>query len=161
MRTTEDLRIRKDPLEVELALAGRSPRLVELYLAEHGAHDFVRQRVVDLIEQANSFLPACDVESGQWESFNARSVVWIGIPRPAVEAEGSADELFEHRRGISVTLADGGSLEGEVLYSAPEGEARLVDYLNRRDRFLRLWSGDRLFLVNKESVVRVVENGAA
>jgi hypothetical protein len=156
---TKDLRVRKDPLEVELALVGRAPRQVEIYLAEHGAHDFVRQRVLDLIEKVDAFLPACDVESGQWETFNARSIVWIGISRPTVDVEGSADELFEHRRDVHVSLAGGESLRGEVLYSAPDGESRLVDYLNRRDRFFRLWNGDRVFLVNKESVVRIVENG--
>ena len=159
MGPTKALRVRKDPLEVELALAGRAPRRVELYLAEQGSHAFVRQRVLDLLEQPGSFLPACDVETGEWESFNARAVVWIGMSRVSPDAEGSGDELYEHRKLVRMALADGGALEGEILYSAPDGEARLVDYLNRPDRFLRLWDGDRLFLVNKESVLRIVENG--
>jgi hypothetical protein len=157
MGQAKPLRVRKDPLEVELALAGSEPRQVELFLAEHGSHAFSRQRVLDLLEQGDGFLPACDVETGQWESFNARAVVWIGLARPSVDAESSADELFEHRRRVRVSLKGGGSLEGEVLYSAPDGGTRLVDYLNRRERFLRLWDGDRIFLVNKESVLRVVE----
>ncbi|MEO8349236.1 MAG: hypothetical protein ABI610_10015, partial [Acidobacteriota bacterium] len=48
-------------------------------------------------------------------------------------------------------------LEGEILYSAPEGSARVVDVMNRRERFFRVWSGDRVFLVNKDSVLRLVE----
>lgn len=159
MRPTRPLRIRKNPLEVELALAGCPPRRVELYLAEQGPHAFARQKVLDLLGQADSFLPACDVETGEWESFNTRAVVWIGMSRRSVDAEESADELFEHRRFVRLALAGGGSLEGEVLYSAPDGAARLVDYLNRRERFLQLWDGDRLFLVNKESVLRIVEKG--
>lgn len=159
MSVAKALRIRKDPLEVELALAGRPPRRVELYLAEHGSHAFVRQRVLDLLEQPGSFLPACDVETGEWESFNARAVVWIGMSRLSDDAAGSGEELYEHRKVVRVALAGGGGLEGEILYSAPDGEARLVDYLNRPDRFLRLWDGDRFLLVNKESVVRIVENG--
>jgi hypothetical protein len=159
MDPTKALRVRKDPLEVELALAGRAPRRVQLYLAEHASHAFVRQRVLDLLEQPGSFLPACDLESGEWESFNAHAVVWIGISRPSADAESPGDELYEHRKFVRLALAGGGTLEGEVLYSAPDGEARLVDYLNRPDRFLRLWDGDRLFLVNKESVLRIVENG--
>lgn len=159
MRSTKPLQVRKNRLEVELALPGRPPRRVALYLAEHGPRGFDRQKVLDLLEQVDCFLPACDLETGEWESLNARAVVWIGMSRRSVDAEQSADELFEHRRFVQLSLTGSGPLQGEILYSAPEGEARLVDYLNRRERFLQLWDGDRLFLVNKESVLRIVENG--
>lgn len=144
---------------MELALAGRPPRRVRLYLAEHGSHVFDRQRVLDLLEQPESFLPACDVGSGEWESFNARAVVWIAMSRLSDDAAGAGEELYEHRKLVRMALAGGGELAGEILYSAPDGESRLVDYLNRTDRFVRLWEGDRLFLVNKDSVLRIVENG--
>lgn len=159
MSQRETLRVRKEPFEVELALTGRPPRRVALFLAEHGGHDFARQTVLDLLEQVDTFLPAWDVETGVREAFNARAVVWIAMSRNAMDAESSADELFEHRRCVRVALIGGASLEGEILYSAPDGGTRLVDYLNRRERFLRLWDGDRLFLVNRESVLRVVEQG--
>jgi hypothetical protein len=159
MGPAKPLRVRKEPFEVELTLAGRSPRHVELFLAEHASDRFDRQRVLDLLEQADAFLPARDVETGQWETLNARAVVWIGMSRPLLGGEGSADELFEYRKFVSVALEGGGSLEGEILYSAPDGGTRLVDFLNRPERFLKVWDGDRLYLVNKESVLRVVENG--
>jgi len=159
VRTIKSLRVRKNPFEVELALAGRLPRRVALYLAEHAPHAFSRQRVLDLLEQVDSFLPACDLETREWESINARAVVWICLSRQSIEAEQSAEELFEHRKVVRVALVGGGSLDGEILYSAPAAEARLVDYLNRHERFLQLWDGDRLYLVNKESVARIAENG--
>ena len=161
MTASAPLRVRKDPFEVELALAGRAPRRVELYLAEHGSHGFSRQRVLDLLEQGNGFLPAVDVETGRWETFNANAVSWIGMSRDSVEAESAGDELFEHRKVVRLTLTGGVSLEGEVLYSAPDGEARLVDYLNRPERFLRIWNGEQVYIVRKETVVLAVENGNA
>lgn len=159
MLQARSLQVRKDPFEVELALASGSPRRVELYLAEHGPHAFVRQRVLDLLNEVESFLPARDLETGERESFNSRAVLWIAASRASLDAEGSADELFEHRRLVRVDLSGGGALAGEVLYSAPDGETRLVDYLNRRERFFRLWEGDRVVLVNKDFVLRVVEAG--
>ncbi|HEY3172369.1 MAG TPA: hypothetical protein VGK86_07320 [Thermoanaerobaculia bacterium] len=155
----EQLRIRKEPLEVELVLAGVPPRRVELFLAEHGSHDFNRQRVLELVDPAGSFLPVRDLETGEWESLNSRAVVWIGMSGSSIDAEGSGDELFEHRRSVRVALVAGDWLEGEVLYSASDGGPRLVDHLNRNERYFRLWRGDRVFLVNKEWVLRVVENG--
>jgi hypothetical protein len=159
MSASAPLRVRKDPFEVELALAGRPPRRVELFLAEHGSHGFARQKVLDLLEHGGGFLPACDVETGRWETFNAQAVSWIGMSRDSVESEGGPEELFEHRRFVRVTLAGGSALEGELLYSAPSGEARLVDYLNRPELFVRLWNGDRVYLVRKESILMIVENG--
>lgn len=144
---------------MDLALAGRPPRRMTLFLAEHGDHAFGRQTILELLEQAEPFLPARDVETGVCEIFNARAVVWIGMSRNAMDAEGSADELFEQRRCVRVALTGGASLEGEILYSASADGTRLVDYLNRRERFLRLWDGDRVFFVNRESVLRVVEQG--
>lgn len=159
MPQSESLRVRKERLEVELVLAGGSPRRVELFLAEHGSHDFNRQRVIELLDQAGSFLPGRDLETGEWESFNPRAVVWIGMSGSSIDAEGSGDELFEHRRSVRISLAAGDWLEGEVLYSAPDAGPRLVDHLNRNERYFRLWRGDQVFLVNKEWVLRVVENG--
>jgi len=159
MSALEHLRIHKDPFEVELALVGATPRRVQLFLAEHGSHDFNRQRVLELVDAAGSFLPVRDLETGEWESLNSRAVVWIGMSGCSIEAEGSGDELFEHRRSVRVALAAGGWLEGEILYSAPDGGPRLVDHLNRSERFFRLWKADELFLVNKDWVLRVVENG--
>jgi hypothetical protein len=158
MRSSTQLRIRKEPLAVEIMLAGGPPRRVELFLAEHASHDFNRQRVLDLLEELGSFLPVRDLETGEWESFNSHSVVWIGMSGASIDAEGSSDELFEHRRSVRVSLVGGASLEGEVLYSAPDGGSRLVDHLNRKERFFRLWNGERVFLVNKGSVLRVVES---
>jgi hypothetical protein len=159
MAEPRPLRVPKRTLEVELALVGATPRRVELFLAEHGSHDFNRQRVLELLDQAGCFLPGRDLETGEWETFNSRAVVWIGMSGSSIDAEGSGDELFEHRQSVRVALAAGDWLEGEVLYSAPDGGTRLVDHLNRNERFFRLWKADQVLLVNKEWVQRVVENG--
>ena len=157
MGQTDSLRVRKNTVEVELSFAGGPPRRVELFLAEHGWRGFSQQRVLDLLEQEDSFLPARDLETGRWETLNARAVVWIGVSRVEADAESPGDELFDYRKLVRVELDGCDALEGEILYSAPEGSARVVDVLNRRERFLSLWSGDRVFLVNKNSVLRVVE----
>ncbi len=160
MAEPRPLRVPKNALEVELALAGAAPRQVELFLAEHESHGFHRQGVLNLlVGQVGSFLPVRDLETGEWESFNSRAVAWIGISGASIDAEESGDELFEQRRSVRVALAAGNWLEGEVLYSGPDGGSRLVDHLNRNERYFRLWRGDRVFLVNKEWVLRVVENG--
>ena len=159
MTQTETLRIRKEPFAVVLALAGASPRQAEIFLAEHKANEFRPQHVLDLLEQAQAFLPARDTATGERESFNKDALLWIGVPLAPFGAEIAAggDELFEFRRTVRVDLIAAEPIEGEMLYSAPVESTRLVDYLNAPGRFLRLWAKERLYLVNKAFVLRVVD----
>lgn len=157
MAEPRPLKVPKQTLEVELLLAGAAPRRVELFLAEHGSRDFDRQHVAELLDQADSFLPIRDLEFGEWEAFNSRAIVWVGIPECFAGAEGSRDELFEHRRSVRVEFAGDEWLEGEVLYSARDAKARLVDHLNSRERYFRLWKAEQVYLVHKQWVLRIVE----
>ena len=160
MRQTEILRVRKQNVPVELALPGSPPRPVEVFLAEHHAHDFRRQHVLDLLEQPAAFLPARDFTSGVWEVFNKDALLWIKVPlAPLGGGEDSNNELFDFRKKVRVELLFGVPLDGDLLYSLPEPGTRINDYLNREGRCFRLWQTDHLFLVNKAFVLRVIETG--
>lgn len=162
MIQTEPLRVRKEPFAVVLALAGADPRQVEIFLAEHRAHEFRPQHVLDLLEQAQAFLPATDTATGKRETFNKDALLWIGVPlAPFGSQAAGEEELFEFRRPVRVDLIGGEPLAGELLYSAPEQSTRLVDYLNEPGRFLRLWAKDTLYLINKTFVLRILEIAAS
>src|SRR5713226_124544 len=108
MRQTELLRVRKQNVMVDLALAGTQPRTVEVFLAEHQAHTFRRQHVLDLLEQEISFLPARDFASGVWENFNKDSLLWIRVALgPLGDEEEGADELFDIQKRVRVELHGG------------------------------------------------------
>jgi hypothetical protein len=159
---TEPLRIPKEAFAVELALAGAVPRRVEIFLAEQRANEFRRQLVLDLLEQAQAFLPARDTATGKGEIFNKDALLWIGVPLAPFGSQAvGEDELFEFRRPVRVDLIGGEPLAGEVLYSAPEQSTRLVDYVNEPGRFLRLWAKETLYLINKAFVLRVVQIAAS
>ena len=158
-RDTRELKIRKQPVAVELALAGGEPRRVEVFVAEHRDNEFRRQDVLDLLEHMQAFLPAKDPASGCWEIFNKDALLWIGVPLSPFGSETAspAEELFEFRRPVRVDLIGSHSLSGELLYSAPAESTRLVDYVNEPGRFLRLWTKDFLYLINKAFVLRLTE----
>jgi hypothetical protein len=155
---TEPLRIRKQAVAVELALAGSPPRTVEVFLAEHRANEFRRQDVLDLLENVQAFLPVNDPGSSEREIINKDALLWIGVPLTPFGSEPDApEELFEFRRPVRVELLGTSALDGELLYTAPQESARTMDYLNETGRFLRLWAKDRLYLINKTFVLRIVE----
>ena len=162
MEEAAPLKIRKQAVAVELALAGGEPRRVEVFVAEHRDNEFRRQDVLDLLERVQAFLPARDPATGRGEIFNKDALLWIAVPlSPFGSAPASAaEELFEFRRPVRVDFLGGQSVSGELLYSAPAESTRLVDYVNEPGRFFRLWTKDFLYLINKAFVLRVVETAA-
>ena len=156
---TEVLRVRKQNVVVDLALAGVSPRRMELFLPEQPTSEDRRAQVLHLVEKGLTFLPARDSASGSWEIINRNAVLWIRISMEDLGALGEdADELFEFRQKVRVDLMSGAPLDGELLYSAQEQETRVTDYMNIEGRFFRLWREDDVYLVNKSFVLRVIEN---
>ena len=155
---TEFLRVRKQNVVVDLALAGVSPRKMELFLPEQPTAEDRRAQVLHFVEKGLTFLPARDSASGQWEIINRNAVLWIRISMEDLGALGEdADELFDFRQKVRVDLTAGASLDGELLYSAQEQETRVTDYMNFEGRFFRLWREDDVYLVNKSFVLRVIE----
>jgi hypothetical protein len=156
---TEFLRVRKQNVVVDLALAGISPRRMELFLPEQPTSEDRRAQVLHLVEKGLTFLPARDSASGQWEIINRNALLWIRISMEDLGALGEdADELFDFRQKVRVDLMSGAPLDGELLYSAQEQETRVTDYMNFEGRFFRLWREDDVYLVNKSFVLRVIEN---
>jgi hypothetical protein len=152
-----DLRVPKRAVTVELALVARAACRVDLFVAEHHAHDFRPEDVLDLLEDPPAFLPAREITDdggGSWFVLNKDTVVWV-----ALHGGVRDEDLYDTRQDVGVELTSGTLLRGELLFSAPDGHNRLSDHLNGSGRFLRLWAPDRVYLVNKTYVLRVVELG--
>ena len=73
--------------------------------------------------------------------------VWI-----ARDAAGGAAPL---RSPVSVRLADGTLVTGEVCYWMPPERARLTDFLNQSSPFLAVDDGRRMALLRKDRVVEI------
>ena len=149
----------KRVVTVELALSGRRPERAQVFVAAGDGGDAARRAVVELLEHAHAFLPTQSDSDRSPQIFNKDALVWVAIAgeAAAAEADDEEDTLFEYRHEVRVELTGGTQLSGELLYSLPADHARVVDYLNASGRFFRLWTGERLYLVNKTYVERVVE----
>jgi hypothetical protein len=146
----QGLHVPKRAVDVELKLAGRDSVRVQVWVPRE---DPVPAHAVrELLEHASAFLPAREPAAKQTVVFNKEVVEWA-----ALEGEGLEDELYESRHDVRLELIGGGELAGELLYSMPQDHARVADYLNAAGRFVRLWVGERLLLVNKAYIERVIE----
>lgn len=161
---TAELRIAKIPMTVELAVEGAPPIQIEVQVDEHPDRGLHRQRLLDVLEHPEPFLPAHDLGRSEWAVFNKATMLWVAVPLSSgvlpVEEEPPLDErepLYEVRHIVAVELVSGVEHLGELLYNPREGRARVSDYLNGPGRFFRLWTDDCVFLINKSYVRRVVE----
>ena len=157
---TGDLRIPKIPVTVELAIEGQGMASVKVYVAEHLAGSMRRQRVLDLLESEPLFLPALDDDGPR--IINKATLKWVSISlldgALPVEEEMVDSMLYDERRSVVVELVGGDLLAGDLLYSQPPERSRVVDYLNRGGRFLRLWNPEKVLLVNKDRIISVRED---
>ena len=92
------------------------------------------------------------------------AVAWVAVHRHDDEAEADFADipsevmtLYDRQHRVEVALVDGGKLVGMLLDSSPADRPRVADHLNRALRFVRLWTSDEHFLVNKTQILQVTE----
>lgn len=155
----DELRVPKQTAHVELALSHGQTRRVSLYLAEYASGHHGAERVSDLLNGAQEFLPALDADTSTVLLISRSSIL-----RATVEASRELDDTEAGDDAqvipVAVSLAEGSTVRGVVRFLRPAERARLVDYLNEPERFLRLLdeeSASAIFISKRMIVdVRVV-----
>jgi len=153
---------------VRLALVGRDVIDVEIFVADRmrQAKGEVLDDIAALLGEPATFLP---VKQGERVRLLAKhSVAWVSVKPEAAElaVELEFDDLpsevvtlYDREHRVEVELTIGGSLRGALFDSAPADRPRLVDHLNSTAAFVRLWTENEHFLVNKAQIVSVSEVG--
>ncbi len=149
-----DLRVPKHRLAVEIVLPGGARRRVAVFLAEAAAGHEGPERLSDLLNGAEDFIPALDEEAGVMTFLNRAAVALARVPGGA-EAEPGDEFTLPTEHQVEITLVDGTRLSGLVSYILPADRARLVDFLNQKAPFLRLVENGGVTLVSRRHVARV------
>jgi hypothetical protein len=172
MRPTAELRVPMQPVAVQIAGVDGPAAPCEVFVAQaprKGRHAIADDLAL-LLESEPPFLP---VRAGgaitllgkhaiRWLAFALRdpedAAVVDGVPAPVTQPEPSEVlTLFDNKHDVELTLCDGTTLLGAFLHTSPADRPRVVDYLNRPARFLRLWTSSAQYLINKAHVARVRE----
>jgi hypothetical protein len=85
---------------------------------------------------------------------NKGEVLFVTVPAEA--NEGSPDDVDVPRQAVEVECA-GRRFEGHFAIDMPAGQTRVLDYLNRAERFLTLRDGRRHYLLRKGGITRVFD----
>lgn len=151
---------------VRLALVGHDPGGAELFVNQalpRGSRSAVLEAVGELIDEPSAFLPV----KGARDSVRLlakHSIAWISVAREQPSADNDFDNvpsevvtLYDRQHNVLVELTTGKVLQGMLFDSAPADRPRVIDHLNRAGRFLRLWTSDEHYLINKDQILAVVE----
>lgn len=149
----DELRIPKRRVPVDVVLPGGVTRNVLVFLSEAAPGHEGPERLSDLLNGSDAFIPAQEANGGGMTFLHRTS---IAVARVAAEFDLDAASFTpETEHEVEIALADGSHLCGRVRYSLPPERARLVDFLNRAEPFFRLVERDAVALVGRAHVARV------
>lgn len=166
MERKPELRLPTVAVPVRLALVGRDAVAAELFVADvvRPGRSQLHDDIAEILDDPASFVP---VRSGEHVRLHSKaSIAWVCVVRHD-EDEGAEAEfvdipsevitLYDRQHHVVVELAGGGTVTGTLFDSSPSDRPRVIDHLNRAGRFLRLWTPDDHYLVNKDQILHVSE----
>lgn len=153
---TATYRVPKDRVTVRILLRNQTMHSFELFVPIRRERRPPGQILRELLEQDRPFFPGRDLDVNDFVLLHRDSVVWAAVKKDPDRELGHLD-LYDHRIRVRVALAVGTALDGEVYYTAPSAQTRLMDHLNGPERFVFLHGAGRLVLVNKRYIDFVTE----
>jgi hypothetical protein len=149
----EPLRVPKRRVVIDVAFADGESHRVAVFLAELASAHGGQERVADLFNGGQEFIPAVEVEGGAMTFLVRQSIAVVRSDEPLWERD-EVNLPDEHE--VEVLLESGQSVRGLLSYVLPPERCRVVDYLNEAAPFFALLEDGRTALVNKRHVRRVV-----
>jgi len=159
-----ELKLPTVSVAVRLSVVGAEPMAAEVFVAD--VPRLGRSQLLDdlaaMLEGEAGFLPVRHATTVRL--LGKHAMVWIAVkrhqPRPMdtwVEEPSEVIQLYDREYHVEVALTGGTRLLGQLLDSSPADRPRAIDHLNRVGRFVRLWTQDEHFLINKSHIVHVTE----
>jgi len=155
-----ELRVPTLAVPVRVALIGQRATEVELFIHDipRAAHSQVLDDVAALLDEHESFVPIRN--AGDVRLLGKLAVQWIAVHRKSELADDDSSEvleLYDRQHHVEVEMIAGQKLSGTLLDSAPADRPRVVDHLNQTGQFVRLWTADEHYLINKAQILQVTE----
>ncbi len=150
-----ELRLPTVAVPVRLALVGHEVVDAEVFVLDGLHGDLVDQVGVLVGDGASTFIPVRT--QGKVRLLATPAIAWLSIAA-AEPTPGEVVTLHDHQYRVELELAGGTVLAGTLLDSAPADRPRAIDHLNRAGAFVRLWSPERHYLINKAQIVGVTES---
>jgi hypothetical protein len=141
----DDLRVVKRQEQVSLFMTDGMVFEGTVFLAQYAMHHSGEQRVLDLLLEADRFLPMKASDG----AFHLICKGMVSHVRCAVFLE---EGLEYTERQIRICFPGNEQLQGKVKMDLPAHSARLTDYINSGNEFFPLFSAEHSYLVNRSLI---------
>jgi hypothetical protein len=160
--STPELRQPTRAVPVRITLVGQNATPAELFLPNAGtSRTAVLDGVADIVDNEAKFFPFKWL--GDVRLLGKHAIVWIAVHRQELDSTDALDPpsevttLYDRQHHVEVQLMSGSKLTGTLLDSSPANHPRVVDHINGSGQFMRLWTADEHFLINKAQILQVTE----
>lgn len=159
-----ELRLPTIVVPVRLALVGHEASGAELFVPDipRRGRTHLVDDVAQVLEDPTGFLPV-KVGDGV-RLLGKHAICWISIGVAAPDASPDFPQetsevftLYDRQHRVEIELLAGMRLTGTILSSTPADRPRAIDHLNRAVHFVRLWTPENHFVINKTQIVGVTE----
>jgi hypothetical protein len=149
-----DHKIPKWRTRVDVQMPNGQVFAVAVYLSENATDHTGPERLSELLNRSQDFIPAFDLERDQTLFLCRRN---LSVVRALLDIEADPDEqhTLPEEVSIRVVVQGGRDVEGTLTYVRPDGRDRVIDFLNEPPMFFPVLEKDRVALVNKQHVIRV------
>jgi hypothetical protein len=140
-------------VRVKLAMVGQDAAEVDLFVADvpRADHADLVEAVAASLDDDAHFVPAR--VAARVQLLAKRNMSWVSVAL----ADDNAVVLHERQHRVTIELLVGGTLAGTILHDDPDDRPRVIDHLNAPTRFVRLWTANEHYLINKAQILQVTE----
>jgi hypothetical protein len=150
-----EYQVLKEPFPVKIILSDNTTMEGALYLGIHAALHEGHERVRDVLNQKEPFIPI---------RFSGGGTKLVHKDQLAVIAFNSEEIAMENAvlsnpsvHEVVVHLLNKGQFGGRFFSLLPSHARRVKDYLNQDEPFLELIRGNDIYLINKSHILYVEE----
>lgn len=145
-----DQRISVASCQVELVLANGADIIGETFLQLHGEHISGVQRVDELLNGDDNFLPIQIDQSV--ELVNLEQVISL---RTTYDAEWFSLLSLGVEHSVRVEPLHGLPFDATIYANLPNGKTRVKDFLNQQEQFLPFICDDKVIFLARDKILKV------
>jgi hypothetical protein len=146
----DDQRISVARRNIKLTLSNGVQVSGETFLQLHGEHSTGLQRVGEILNGDNIFLPVR--QDDRVELVNLEQIVSVEV---AAEEEFNPLLALGEEHQIKVEAVVGDVLDVRIFVNLPGGRNRAKDFFNQQKRFLLLLQDDRIIYLARNKILRI------
>lgn len=149
----DDQRIMVETCQVELVMVNGLRISGETFLQLQGAYLTGPQRVGEILDDEEIFLPVRN-NSNQVQLVNLEQVVSVSL-----SAELEFDPLLAlgEQYQVRVEPVVGDTVEARIFVNLPGNKSRVKDFLNQKKRFLPFLQEERVIYFARKRILRVTD----